>query len=72
MRRPCREQRRVDGVERLERDAVRVLRHADHLGLDVAEGGDRAGVGRQLDEHHVARIDQHAGDEIESLLRSGA
>ncbi len=61
----------VGGFERVELDAVRLLRHADHLGLDVSKRRDRARVGWQLDEHHVARIEQHARDEIESLLRAG-
>ena len=61
----------VGGFERVELDAVRLLRHADHLGLDVSKRRDRAGVGWQLDEHHVAGIEQDARNEIESLLRAG-
>ena len=38
---------------------------------DVAERADRARVRRQLDERDVAGIEQHAGDEVESLLRAG-
>jgi hypothetical protein len=58
-------------VERLEIDAVGVLRDSHEIGLQVAEGRDRTHVGRQLDENHVAGIDQHARDEIEPLLRAG-
>ena len=32
--------------------------------------GNRAAVGRQLDDHAIARIDQHAPHEVEALLRS--
>ena len=39
--------------------------------LHVAERGDRAGIGRQLDEDDVVRIEQHARDEVEPLLRAG-
>ena len=49
-------------------DAVGVLVDPHHLGLDVAERRDRAGVSRQLDEDHVVRVEQHARDEVETLL----
>ena len=70
-RRPSRSQPDAGVVELVEIDAVGFLPDADHLGLDVAERGDRAGVGRQLDEDDVVRIEEHAGDEVESLLRAG-
>ena len=56
-------------IERGQVDAVVFLRHADQVGQRVLERGDRAGVGRQLHDHGVARIDQHLGDQVEPLLR---
>jgi hypothetical protein len=47
-----------------------VLRNADERRLQVVKCGNRAAVSRQLDDHRIARIDQHAPHEIEALLRS--
>ena len=69
-RRPCRAQVRHRVIERGQVDAVVFLRHADQIRQRVPERRDRAGVGRQLDQHRVTRIDQHRGDQVEPLLRS--
>ena len=58
-------------LEVVEVDAVGLLPHADQGGLHVAEGGDRAGVAGQFDEHDVARVEEDTGDEVEPLLRTG-
>ena len=68
MRRPCAVSAAWIEVERVERDAVRLLRHPHHLGLHVAEGGDRARIGRQLDQDDVPGIHEHPRDQIETLL----
>ena len=49
-------------------DPVCLLRDADHAGLHVSEGGDGAGIRRQLDEDDIARIDEDSSDEVEPLL----
>ena len=55
----------------VERDPVRLLTDADHRRLDVPKRGDRASVGRKLDEDHVVRIEEDPGNQVEPLLRSG-
>ena len=67
---PCCCQVRGHPFERGDLDAFGVLRHADQRGLQIVKRGDRAAIGRQLDDHAIARIDQHAADEVEALLRS--
>ena len=59
----------MHGVQRAQIDAVVLLRHAFHTRLHVPERRNRAGVGRKLHEDHVARVEQHAGHQIERLLR---
>ena len=58
-------------VELAEVDAISALTHANHVGLHVAESRDGAGIGRELDQDHVMRIEQHTSHEVESLLRAG-
>jgi hypothetical protein len=58
-------------IQIVERDPVALLPDADQFGLHVPERRDRARIRRQLDEHHVVRIEQDASDEIEPLLRAG-
>ena len=58
------------GIEILEADAVVVLSNADQFGLRVLERGDPAGERRQLHQDDVAGAHQHAGDEIDALLRA--
>ena len=70
-RRPSRRSARDRRVEMVEVHAVRLLAHADERRAGVSERRDRAGVGRQLHQRHVAGIEQHARDEVESLLRAG-
>ncbi len=57
-------------IEIIEIDTAGVLSHADQFSLGVLERRDPAGECRQLDEHHVTRADQHAGNQIDALLRS--
>ncbi len=59
------------GIERRQVDALGVLRHAGEAGLQVVKRGEGAAVGRELDQDDVARIDQHAPDEVEALLGTG-
>ena len=56
--------------DRGDLDAFGILRHADQRGLEIVKRGNGAAVGWQLDDHPIARIDQHAAREIETLLRS--
>ena len=58
------------GRRMIDVDAVGLLAHAHQRGLCVAERRNGPRVGRQLDEHDVARIDQDACDQVESLLRA--
>jgi hypothetical protein len=58
------------GLEIVGVDAVGMLLDAGQRRLHVAERGDRAGVAGQLQQHHVAGIEQRPRDEIEPLLRS--
>ena len=64
-------QARHYAIEIVEIDPVSVLAHARQIRLHVAERGDRAGLGRQLQQRDIARIEQHARHEIEALLRAG-
>ncbi len=72
MRRPAGALARRDAVEVVEVDAVGALLDADQPRLHVAERRDGAGVGRQLDEHDVAGIGEHARRQVERLLRSAS
>ena len=67
---PCFLQIRGDAFDCGDLDAFGILRHADQRRLQIVKRGNRAAVGRQLDDHAIARIDQHAAHEIEALLRS--
>jgi len=52
----------------VEFDAMVVLTDADQRRPDVPKRGDRAGVRRQLHQDDVAGIDEHARQQVESLL----
>ena len=43
----------------------------DDVGLVAAEHRHRAGVGRRLADHDVARVDQRLADEVDRLLAAG-
>jgi hypothetical protein len=45
-----------------------VARHRHHLGAGELERLQRREVGRLLDEHRVARLEQHSRDQRERLL----
>ena len=59
-----------DAVEVLEVDDVVLLAHADERRLSVVKRSNGAGVRGQLDEYHVAGIDEHPRGQIERLLRA--
>lgn len=57
--------------QRLGYETVRVHRNVDDIrlvGLEDPEGADVAGG---LGHHHVARVDEDPGDQVEGLLRAG-
>ena len=69
------ELRRVLGERRfqgLEVRAVRFERDADHRRLMAAQERQGAVVGRRLDEHHVARLQQVQAQELDQLQRAVA
>ena len=47
-----------------------VHRDVDDLALVGAEDAERTDVAGRLAEHHVARIAEHPGDQVETLLRA--
>ena len=49
---------------------MRVHRHVHDLGLVGGEAAERADVGRALGQHHVARIAEDAGDQVQRHLRA--
>ena len=53
-------------------EALVVDRHGDHPGAGGAQHGPGGRVARLLHPDRVARIDQHAGGEVERLLRAGS
>jgi hypothetical protein len=57
-------------IELVDVDAVLVLPHAHQSRPRVDERRNGARVRRQLHEHDVVGIDQHARDQVESLLRA--
>ena len=57
-------------LELVDGQAVLVQRHAVDLRLEALEGHDRAEVGRCLDEHAVARVDERLADQLEGLDRA--
>ncbi|GAA3120603.1 hypothetical protein GCM10020001_046040 [Nonomuraea salmonea] len=65
--------RGFEGVDRLGQrlghDALVVHGDVDDFGLISGERAEGAHVGGTLCEHHVARVDEDAGDEVEGLLR---
>ena len=60
--------RRTENVAGFVKAAV--VTQAVRLPLIRPEGLERAQIGRKTADHHVARIDEHAGDQVEGLLRS--
>src|SRR4030095_11729836 len=59
-----------DFIEVVETDSVVLEPDAAQFRLHVLECGDRAGEGRELDQHNISGTDEHAGDQIDSLLRA--
>ena len=59
------------GRQVVDVDARVVAAHTHHLGLHRREGLQRAQVGGRLDHHPAAGVDQHLGDQVQPLLRTG-
>ena len=55
-------------LQRLRLDAVVVHRDVNDLALVRAENAQRTDVRRRLADHHVARIAEHPGDQVDRLL----
>ena len=55
-------------LERLRDQPVVVHRHVHDVGLVGREGAEGAHVGRRLDQHHVAGVDEDPGHQVEGLL----
>ena len=56
--------------ERLDVDAVRLERNREDLGAELAQREQRAVVGRRLDHHDVAGLDQLVEQERVGLHRA--
>ena len=55
-------------LEQIGWNALVVDGHADHVGAGPAEGHQRADEGRRLRHHHVARLEEGAGEDVQPLL----
>ena len=59
--------RRAAPLELVDLEPVLVHRHGHDLGLEPAEGHDRAEIRRRLDEHRVAAVEERLADQLERL-----
>jgi hypothetical protein len=57
-------------LELVDFEAVLVERHRNHLGLEAAEGHDRAQIRRPFDHHDVAAVEERLADKLERLDRA--
>ena len=58
-------------LERLGDETVGVAGHVHHVRLVGREDPESADIGRGLGDHDVARVEEHAGHEVERLLGPG-
>ena len=59
------------GHQVIDAHTLLVAGHRHHLGLHGCEGLEGAQVGRRFHQHAAVGVDQHLGDQVQTLLRAG-